>query len=187
MKKETYDSLPVRAGKGLLWWLGGEFICVIFNMCMIPLLVRFMAMKIFTAAASAIIVNGLFFNFAYNCAVRDKNIVRYHGAERNLKMPLKMALTAPLPEYIMWIALLLSKLGVIGDIFNWYIIGNMQCLAWVDLFTQGRDIGSLSYIGLFGLLLLILISPVTIILTYEITFRDIDIKALLLYGKKDNR
>ncbi|MDE7293769.1 MAG: hypothetical protein K2N72_05020 [Oscillospiraceae bacterium] len=187
MKKETYDSLPARAGKGLLWWLGGEFICVIFNMCMIPLLVRFMAMKIFTAIASAIIVNGLFFNFAYNCAVRDKNIVRYHGAERDRKMPLKMALTAPLPEYIMWIALLLSKLGIIGDIFNWYIIGNMQCLAWVDLFTQGRDIGSLSYIGLFGLLLLILISPVTIILTYEITFRDIDIKALLLYGKKDNR
>ncbi|MCM1578626.1 MAG: hypothetical protein NC078_07515 [Ruminococcus sp.] len=184
MKKDTYDTLPVRAGKGMLWWLGGEFICIIFNMCMIPLLVRFMAMKIFTAVASCLISNGLFFNFAYNCAVRDKNIVRYHGAERDEKMSLKMAFTAPLPAYIMWIALLLSKLGVIGDIFNLYIIGNMQCLAWVDLFTQGRDIGSLTWGGLAGLLLLTLIAPVTIIVTYECVFRDIDVKAIMLYGKK---
>lgn len=185
MKKEKYDPLPLRAGKGMLWWLGGEVICVIFNFCMIPLFIRFMALKIFTALSSVLITSGLYFNFAYNCAVRDRNLVKYHGEERDSKMSLKIALTAPLPAYVMWIALLLSKLGVIGDIFNYYILANMQCIAWVDLFTQGRDIGSLSVAGLMGLLLMNLIAPAVIIITYECVYRDIDVKSLVMYRKKE--
>lgn len=184
MITEKADNFGKRALKGILWWLGGDFICVIFNMCMIALITRFMALKLFTAIASVIIMDGLLFNFAYNCAVRDRNLIRYHGVERDSKMSLKMALTAPLPAYILWIMLALSKAGVIGDIFRYYILANMQCLAWVDLFTAERTIDGLSWGGLMGLLLLTLISPAVIIATYECVVRDIDIKQIFVYGKK---
>lgn len=184
MVADKQEKFVKRAAKGMLWWLAGEFICFLFNMCMIVFMTKFMIMKIFTAAASAIIVNGLYFNYAYNCAVRDRNLLKYHGWQGDNKMSLKLALVAPFPQYVMWIVLLLSRLGVIGDIFNYYIWGNIQCLAWVDLFTSGRTIDCLTWGGLFGLLALMLIAPLVIILTYECTVRDIDVKALVIYGKK---
>lgn len=184
MTPEKQEKFAKRAAKGMLWWLAGEFVCVIFNMCMIIFMTKFMAVKIFTAFSSAIIMNGLLFNFTYNCAVRDRNLIKYHHVPRDPKMSLKIAAFAPMPQYIMWIILLLSKLGVIGDIFRYYVLANIQCLAWVDLFTSSREISALSWGGLFGLLLLMLIAPVVIILTYECTLREIDIKALVLYGKK---
>lgn len=185
MVADTQEKFAKRAAKGMLWWLAGEFICAIFNLCMIIFMTKFMVMKLFTAIASVLIANGLYFNFTYNTAVRDRNLVKYHGWQQDKKMNLKMALTAPLPQYVMWIVLLLSKLGVIGDVFNYYIWANMQSLAWIDLFTSGRTIDALSWGGLFGLLVLVLIAPIVIIVTYECTIRDIDVKSLLLYGKKN--
>ncbi len=184
MTPDRQENFAKRAARGMLWWFGGEFICVIFNMCMLIFMSRFMAIKIFTAFSSLIIMNGLLFNYTYNCAVRDRNLIRYHGVPQDRKMALKLAAAAPMPQYIMWIVLLLSKLGVIGDIFNYYILANMQCLAWVDLFTESREITALSWAGMAGLLAIVLIAPIVMILTYECTVREIDIKALLLYGKK---
>lgn len=184
MKPDKQEKFVKRAAKGMLWWCAGDFICVIFNLCMIVVMINFLAAKVFTAFASAIIMNGLLFNFTYNCAVRDRNLVKYHGVSDDPMMPYKIALTAPLPQYIMWIVLLLSKLGIIGDIFRYFILANIQCLAWVDLFTEGRTIDCLSWGGLMGLLALMLIAPVVIIITYKCTVLDIDVKALVLYGKK---
>lgn len=48
-----------------------------------------------------------------------------------------------------------------------------------------QDFDALSWGGLFGLLVLVLIAPAVIIVTYECTIRDIDVKSLLLYGKKN--
>ena len=184
MIADKRENFGLRAGKGMLWWLAGEVICIIFNLCMLVFMIKFMAFKVFTAVASSIIVNGLFINFAYNCAVRDRNLVKYHRLPHDPVMSLKIALTAPLPMYAMWIALLLSKLGVVRDIFNYYIWGNIQTLAWIDLFTSSRTIDGLSWAGLFGLLIIVLAAPVSIILTYECTVREFDIKAWLFYGKK---
>lgn len=184
MVSETRESFGKRAAKGLVWWLAGELICIIFNLCMLVFMMKFMAFKFFTAAASSLIANGLLINYAYNCAVRDRNLVKYHGVSHDPLMSLKIALAAPLPQYIAWIALLLSKLGIIRDIFNVFIWCNIQSLAWVDLFTSGRTIDALSWGGLFGLLALMLAAPVCIILTYECTIREFDIKAWLFYGKK---
>lgn len=184
MLPDKREKFIFRALKGMGWWLAGELICVIFVMCMLMFMMKFMAVKVFGAFACLIIVNGLFFNYAYNCAVRDKNLVKFHGAYDDKKMSLKLAVAAPLPQYIMWIVLLLSKLGIIGDIFRYYVLANIQCLPWVDLFTSEREITALSWGGLFGLLVLMLAAPAVIIVTYECTIRELDIKALLLYGKK---
>ncbi len=185
MKSEKPENFYKRAIKGMLWWLAGEFICIIFNMCMLVIMSKFMAVKIFTAISSAIIVNGLFFNFAYNCAVKDHNLIKYHKVERDRHMAIKIALTAPLPQYIMWIILLLSKLGIIGDIFRYYVWANIQSLAWVLLFTESWSINDLSLGGICGLLILTIAAPAVIIITYELTLNEVDVKALMLYGRKN--
>lgn len=185
MQAEKRENFSKRAAKGLLWWLAGELVCFLFTMCMLPLIRKFMILKIFTALSGMLIVNGLYFNFTYNCAVRDRNLTRYHGALSDEKMPFKIALAVPFPQYAMWILLLLSKAGIIGDFFRYYILANIQCLAWVDLFTESREISSLTWGGLTGLLLLVLVSPAVIIVTYRCVFMDIDVKALVMYGKKN--
>lgn len=181
------EKFIVRTLRGMSWWLIGEIVCMIFNMCMLLLMQKFMILKIFTGIASVLIMNGLYFNFTYNTAVSDKNLIRYHHVPDDKFMSLKIALTAPLPQYIMWVILLLSKLGVIRDIFNIYILANIQSIAFVDLFTTGRTINDLSWGGLFGLLFLVLIAPAVIIATYECTVRDIDIVNILIYGGKKKK
>lgn len=184
MTKDQPEKKSVRAIKGILWWLGGEFICLIFHFCMLLMMKKFMAVKIIAAVSSLIITNGLFFNYTYNCAVRDRNLIRYHGLEYTKGNSVFIALTAPLPMYVTWAALLLSKLGIIKDFFSMYILTNIQCIGWVDLFTAGREITDLSWAGLFGLLVLVLAAPAVIIVTYEMVIRDKDVKAMVLYGKR---
>ncbi|MBQ5331045.1 MAG: hypothetical protein J6F31_07330 [Oscillospiraceae bacterium] len=179
------ESRIKRIFKGLGWWLAGEFITVIFTLCMVFAMRRFMLVRIFVGLASVFIVNALYFNFAHNCAKADKNAVNYHKAERKPYESVTIAMWAPLFQYISWIVLLLSKLGAVRDIFNYYILSNIQCIAWVDLFTEGRTIDHLSPAGLMGLLAIVLIAPITIIITYECTFRELDIKSLLMYDRKE--
>jgi len=179
------ESRLKRTFKGWGWWLAGEIIAVIFTMCMVIAMRRYMLVRIFTGFASVFIVNALYFNFAYNCAKADLNAVKYHKKERDPAAGLMLAVSAPLFQYIMWILLVLSKAGAVPDIFNYYILANIECIAWVDLFTTQRTIDVLTVPGLIGLLSIVLISPITIILTYELTYRELDIKAILLYGNKN--
>ncbi|MGN0666807.1 MAG: hypothetical protein ACI4KF_09820 [Huintestinicola sp.] len=185
MAKKKRELFIVRAFRGMLWWFIGEIVCSLFCMCMLLLMQRFLILKMFTGLASVLIVNGLYFNFTYNTAAKDRDLVRYHGVPEDKFMGVKMALMAPLPQYIMWIVLLLSKLGVIRDVFNIYILANMQSIAFVDMFTDSRTIDALSWGGIFGLLFLTLISSVVIAVTYNCVFKDIDVKGKLLYGKKN--
>ena len=177
------ESMIKRTVKGWLWWLAGEVICFLFTPCMLMPMKRSMLIMMFTAVSAVLIVNGLYFNFAHKCASADRNAVKFHKAPPDRLMAVKMALTAPLPQYILWIMLALSKARVIRDIFNIYILSNIQCIAWVDLFTSERTIDHLSTAGLFGLLLLVLAAPATIIVTYELVYRDIDVKSILMYKK----
>lgn len=177
-------DLLFRTFKGWLWWLAGEIVCIIFTVCMLMVAKRFMIVMIFMACSALLLTNGLYFNYALNWANHDRNAVKFHKAKEDSRMSLKMALLAPLPQYIMWFALLLSKLGVIRDIFSLYILANIQVTGWVELFTPGRTIDHVNAAGLLGLLFIVLISSATIFITYECVYREIDVKAILMYGKK---
>ena len=179
------ESRIKRVFKGWAWWLAGEIIAVIFTLCMLLAMRRFMLVRLFVGIASVFIVNALYFNYAHKCARADRNAVNYHKAERKPYESIAIAMWAPLFQYISWIVLLLSKAGAVSDIFNYYILANIQCIAWVDLFTDGRTIDHLSAAGLVGLLAIVLIAPITIIITYECTYRELDLKALLMYEKKE--
>lgn len=179
----------IRALKGLVWWFAGELIAFVFTLCIMLPMRRFMLVRIFAGVASVFMVNALYFNFTHKCANSDRNAVKFHGVQRDRLAGLFIALTAPIFQYISWILLLLSKMQIIRDIFNYYILSNIQCIAWVDLFTAGRTIDHLTWAGLFGLLFIVLLAPAVIIATYECTYREIDVKALLMYGKQpsDNK
>ena len=53
------------------------------------------------------------------------------------------------------------------------------------MFTDERSIEHLTWAGYAGIVFLQLIEPAVIALTYELTFRNIDIKEKFLYGKKN--
>lgn len=169
--------------KGLVWWLIGAVICVLYSFFMTGLMQKFMAMKILTGVCALIIVNGLYCNFIYNCAADDRKLNKLHHVNVDRRLGIKLAFSVPVIQYLSWIALAFSKIGIIGDFFSPYIFINMYTLGWIDLFTEGRTIDSLSWLGLFGLLLLAFISSAVILLTYELTYREIDVKQLLFYGK----
>ncbi len=145
--------------------------------------------KLIVGIAAEIIVNGLFFNYAYNAAKLDRNLVKLHGMERDRFMSAKIAAFAPLPGYVMFIMLAAAKAGAFAGTslgqygFNYYIMLNLHTLPWIAMVTDGRSMEYLSYGGLAGLLLLQLLQPAVIVLTYEFTFRDIDVFTKLLYGK----
>ena len=98
-------------------------------------------------------------------------------------MPLKMALCGPAVSYISLAALILSKCGVIKDIFNIFLLINMYSLPFVDAFTDGRTLEFLTVPGLFGLIGLTLLQPAVIVLTYILTYKDVDVITKIVYKK----
>ena len=98
-------------------------------------------------------------------------------------MPLKMALCGPVISYVTLIALILSKCGVISDIFNVFLLINMYSLPFVDAFTDGRTLEFLTVPGLFGLIGLTLLQPAAIVLTYVLTYKDVDVITKIVYRK----
>ena len=184
MKNEIF---AVRVLKGIGYWLLGYVLCLFICIMMLMIMNKVIIIKVFVGFCVLSITLGLYFNYAHYAAKRDKVKVKLHGAEYDKFMPIKMAISAPFFTYIMWFILLLSKLGVIGDIFNYYVLTNIEMLPFVALFTTQRSIESLSWLGLFGILVIVLLSPAVIIISYIATYKDIDIRSLIFYKKDDNK
>ena len=60
-----YEKWYFRALKGILWSLVGEIICFVFILCFFVPMQKFMLARIFAGLATLVLVNGLYFNFAY--------------------------------------------------------------------------------------------------------------------------
>ena len=96
-------------------------------------------------------------------------------------MPLKMALVGPIISYISIIVLFLSYIGVIPDIFNFYLLFNMFVLPAVDAFTDGRTLEVLTVPGFLGILALVLTQPAAIAASYIMVYKDVDIVKKVFY------
>ena len=142
-----------------------------------------LAVKVIAAVFTLTVVLGLFFNWAYNAAKADRDAVKFHNVEYDRYMPLKMALCGPAISYVTLIALILSKCGVIKDIFNIFLLVNMYAVPFVDAFTDGRTLEFLTVPGLLGLVLLTLLQPAAIVLTYIMTYKDVDVITKIVYKK----
>lgn len=174
-KKENF---AVRALKGIGYGIISEVMCFFLMLSMVAL--NYMTggavlLKIVIALFSLTVTLGLYFNWAFNAAKKDRDIVKFHGIEYDRFMPLKMAVAAPIVSYISLIALILSKCGVIPDIFNFFLLINLFTLPFTDCFTAGRTLDALSVPGLIGLILLVLSQGAIIAVTYIITYKDVDV------------
>lgn len=179
-KKENFAA---RTLKGIGYWLLGSFMCLFMCMSMLVLMRSLLILKFFVAFCTTGIMLGLMFNWAYYSAKRDKNAVKYRNMEYDKYMPLKMSLTAPIISYVMAALMFLCKLGVIGDIFNYFMYIDMWLVPYVKMFTDGTTIDSIPWWGVLGLTLLILLQPAVIYVTYVLTYKDVDVAKEVLYKK----
>ena len=98
-------------------------------------------------------------------------------------MPLKMSLTAPIVSYVMVVLLFLSKLDIIGDIFNYFMYIDMWLVPYVKMFTEETAITAVPWWGVFGLTVLVLLQPAVISVTYILTYKDVDVVKEVFYKK----
>lgn len=178
-KKENF---ALRALKGIGFFIVGDILNIFLVMSMI--LLDFMLFKVIISVCALAIQLGLMFNWAYNAANKDKNLEKYHGAAYDRLMPMKMGLTAPIISYVGFIAAVLSKLKLIPDIFSIFLLSSLYILPSVDLFTSERTIDFISWAGMFGILLLVLLQPAIIAVSYILTYKEVNIAQLIMYKKK---
>jgi hypothetical protein len=182
-KKENFI---VRALKGIGYGLIAEFMCMFLTLSLVALNQMTdgaVWVKLIIGIFALVVTLGLYFNWTFNAAKKDRDLVKYHGVPYDKFMPVKMALAGPVISYIAFIALILSKCGIIPDIFNIFLILDLFTIPFVDCFTSERTIEFLTFPGLIGIGLLILSQAAVIIVTYIVTYRDIDVVKFMY---KDN-
>lgn len=177
------ENFAVRCLKGIGYWLLGSFMCLFMCMSMLVLMRSLLVLKFFVAFCTTAIMLGLMFNWAHYSAKRDRNAVKYRNMEYDKYMPLKMSLTAPIISYVMVVLLFLSKLDVIGDIFNYFMYIDMWLVPYVKIFTDATVITAIPWWGVFGLTILVLLQPAVISVTYILTYKDVDVAKEVLYKK----
>ncbi|MCH5194897.1 MAG: hypothetical protein J1F11_13130 [Oscillospiraceae bacterium] len=175
------ENFVIRAAKGLGYWFLGTFMSTFVCAAMIVLIRGTIMLKIFVALCTLTITMGLFFNWAHYAAKRDRNAAKFHNMEYDRYMPLKMSIAAPIVSYGMLIALYLCKLGIIPDIFNWYMWIDMWTVPFIKMFTDSTTIDGISWTGILGITFLVLLQPLTITATYLLTYNDVDVTKLVLY------
>ncbi|MBP1561630.1 MAG: hypothetical protein J6C96_10395 [Oscillospiraceae bacterium] len=183
------EKFAVRSLKGVGYWFLGEFMCFFVCATLLVFMKSMLFLKLFISLCTAALTLGLFFNWAHYAAISDKNSVKFHGMEYDRHMPLKMAVIGPIFSYIMLICLYLSKLGVIPDIYRFYLWLNVWILPFVTLFAgaeQRTNIEFLTGAGLAGITALVLVQPVVIYASYILTYKEIDVAKILMY-KKDKK
>lgn len=177
------ENFAVRTLKGIGYWLLGSFMCLFMCMSMLVLMRSLLVLKFFVAFCTTAIMLGLMFNWAHYSAKRDRNAVKYHNMEYDKYMPLKMSLTAPIVSYVMVVLLFLSKLDIIGDIFNYFMYIDMWLVPYVKMFTEETAITAVPWWGVFGLTVLVLLQPAVISVTYILTYKDVDVVKEVFYKK----
>ena len=177
------ENLAKRCFKGVGYWFIGNFMCFFICSTMIVLMRGTIILKIFVSLCTLLITMGLYFNWAHYAAKRDRNSVKFHSMEYDRFMPLKMSIAGPIVPYITLIILYLSKLGVIRDIFSYFLFGNMWILPFVTMFTGERTIDFIPWSGIFGITFLMLIQPAVISATYILTYKDVDVAKIIFYKK----
>lgn len=177
------ENFAVRCLKGIGYWLLSCFMCFFMCTVLVVIMRGALILKVLAGLCTSGITLGLFFNWSYYSAKRDRNAVKYHNMKYDRFMPLKMSLTAPLFSYIMLIILYISKLGLIPDILNYYTLANMWLLPFLKMFTEGTTIESVSWAGMSGFTLLVLLQPAVIAATYILTYKDVDVVKEVLYKK----
>lgn len=177
-EKFKTENIFKRILKGIGYGIIAEFMSMFLVLSMIAMNGMFggsVIIKVIIGLCTLFLTLGLYFNWAFNAAKRDRDAVNYHKVPYDRFMPAKMAVGGPIVSIVLYIGLILSKIGVLPDIFNIFLLADFFTVPFVDSFTSERTIDVLSVWGLLGLGLLVACQCAVIVLTYIVTYKDIDV------------
>ncbi|MGN1303414.1 MAG: hypothetical protein ACI4YB_00105 [Oscillospiraceae bacterium] len=172
------ENIFKRILKGIGYSIIAEFMSMFLVLSMIAMNGMFggsVIIKVIIGLCTLVLTLGLYFNWAFNAAKMDRDAVNYHKVPYDKYMPVKMAVGGPIISIVMYVVLVLSKIGVLPDMFNIFLLADLFTVPFVDSFTSARTIDVLSVWGLIGLGLLIISQCAAIAVTYIVTYKDIDI------------
>lgn len=172
------ENIFKRILKGIGYGIIAEFMSVFLVISMIAMNGMFggsVVLKVIIGICTLVLTLGLYFNWAFNAAKKDRDAVNYHKVPYDKYMPVKMAVGGPIISIVMYILLVLSKIGVLPDLFNVFLLADLFTVPFVDSFTSERTIEVLSVWGLLGLGVLVLSQCAVIIVTYILAYKDVDI------------
>lgn len=139
--------------------------------------------KIISVFCTSVIFIGLICNYAYNTAKNDLAIQR----RMDIKLPAYRCFASggflSLPYIVLWVILILSKNGVIGNFYKAYKLINGQFLQLYNLMNSGTDAGSLSLSALIIMLLLTFVPFASFIIAYQLTFKGVDVESIQYKNK----
>jgi hypothetical protein len=124
------------------------------------------------------------FNWSYNCAKTDEALNRQGTKPFDKYMPAKMSGVAGAIPLILYILLILSKVGVLQNFLPAYsILSNWQ-LPFRAVFTASIDVADISVLGMVGFGFLTLLIPTAVAVTYVLVKRGVDFTKYI-YEKKN--
>ena len=175
------ENFILRCFKGLFYGFAAWFLCFIMGIFTSVLVSGHFMLKLIIGVCSALITLSLYFNWSYFACKRDKPLRK---KETKLsKMPFKMAFFPLIPTYVCLIWLYLMKLHVVTDNFSLYVFFNIWIKPFIISVTDlPIAIDSVPWLGIIALTLLTLLKPATVIITYIMTYYEIDLYKMIFYN-----
>jgi hypothetical protein len=179
----TKEPFPIRILKGYGYMFLAQVMSFFINMSISAFITKFILLQIFACACTTLLTLGLQFNWAYNCAKRDEILDRQGLKPYDRFMPAKLAVCAGIVPMGLYVALVLSKLGVIANFLPIYSIISIWQLPYRTFFSATGEISQLGIEGLICFGILTLLIPATVAVTYILIKRGTDFSGIIY--KKD--
>jgi hypothetical protein len=186
VKNARYETLPKRILKGYGFLLLSQVLCFFVNLSFTALATNmgFLIVKIFFCFCTLCITLGLMFNWAMNAAKNDLTLEKHRGKAHDPHMALKLGIGIAIIPMVLFILLICSKAGLIGNFLPIFSITFTWIIPFKAIFTTSAEIADITIAGMFGLGFLTLLIPAAAIGTYTGVVRGFDMSKII-YNKKN--
>lgn len=158
--------------KGVANLVFAEILCLFINLTLASS--SLLLFKIISIFCTSVIFIGIICNYAYNIAKNDLIF------QRRMKIKFKsyrcyiVGVFLSLPYIILWVILIISKEGIIGNFYSAYKIINGQFLQLYNLMNNSTQISNVSMSKLLIMLLLTFVPFLSFVIAYRFTFKGVD-------------
>lgn len=133
-----------------------------------------------------LLIYGIFpYNMLWNLGSHDENYVQLGRLQKDIYFGLKVGLVASIPAMILYLLLILGKLGAFPSvILKWHRLINTPFIPYIDAVEMGAktatelSVGSLLAVGAT-----LLFVPILCCLGYYLGYRQISIRERMVYKK----
>lgn len=175
MRKGLFPLLLRAVG----FFVAAQLMCFMFA-AMTMAYYKYTLLAVIDAAASLFIFGAMLFTCASNTAKKDMK----SGGELDVRRPFALAFFSALPTLGLFVALLLSKIGLFGNFFVVYRIADAHLIPLIYIMGMPSEAtllgaGELALLGAFALM------PAAVVyVTYTLTYRNRDVLEALIYEER---